>query len=141
MPGAEERLGVFNQLVRFVVIGAACAVVDSGTYAILLGFGWTLWLAKAVSFVLGTTASYVVNRRFTFRGAATGNTTAKAGGFALVYTVTFFMNVGTNQVVNIALHDAGAAPQVQRVVGWVVAQGVATLINFAMLKWVVFKER
>ena len=137
-----KRLGVFHQLFRFVVIGGGCAVIDAGTYSLLLALGLPNWASKAVSFVLGTSASYAINRKFTFRGASTGNTTAKALGFGLVYAVTFFVNVGTNQLLYLTLPHFAVAhgEQVRYAICWTVAQGLATLINFVMLKWVVFRE-
>ncbi|QUG99560.1 GtrA family protein [Saccharopolyspora erythraea] len=134
-----KRLGVFNQLFRFVVIGGGCAIIDSGTYALMLGLlGWPVWLSRAISFILGTSASYVINRQFTFRGASTGNTTAKAGGFALVYIVTFFVNWGTNQLLVMLTGAEGNGWLLT--LCWVIGQGLGTLINFVMLKWVVFRD-
>ncbi|GAA2820101.1 GtrA family protein [Saccharopolyspora taberi] len=144
-PAAEQAantevksLGVVGQLIRFIVIGGGCALIDYGTYmALLAGLGWPAWVSKTISFILGTTASYLINRKFTFSGAGTGNTGAKAGAFALLYTVTFFVNVGTNQLLILLLH-----PQANwQITGiWVVAQGLGTLINFVMLKLVVFRD-
>ncbi|CAL99548.1 putative flippase GtrA [Saccharopolyspora erythraea NRRL 2338] len=144
-PAAEQaanpevkRLGVFNQLIRFVVVGGGCAIIDYGTYmALLAGLGWPAWVSKTISFILGTTASYLINRKFTFSGAGTGNAGAKAGAFAVLYTVTFFVNVGTNQLL-IWLTSPYANWQFTLI--WVVAQGLGTLINFVMLKWVVFRD-
>ncbi|MBB5154141.1 putative flippase GtrA [Saccharopolyspora phatthalungensis] len=140
-PAAEtetKRLGVFNQLFRFIIIGGGCAIIDAGVYAILLSLGLPNWTSKAVSFILGTTASYLINRKFTFSGASTGNAKAKAVAFAAVYGVTFFVNVGTNQLLYVTLPDFNE--QFRYAVCWVVAQGLGTLINFVMLKWVVFRD-
>jgi putative flippase GtrA len=135
-----KQLGLFHQLARFVVIGGGCALIDFSVYTLLVAVGWPYWLSKSISFILGTTASYLINRRFTFTGASTGNTKAKAGGFALVYTVTFFVNVGTNQFMIALTPDVIVSHVIKITVCWIVAQGVATLINFAMLKWVVFRD-
>lgn len=133
-----KRLGLVSQLFRFVAIGGACAVIDFGTYSVLLGLlGWPVWLSKSISFILGTTASYLVNRKFTFTGASTGNTGAKAGAFAVLYTVTFFVNIGTNQVLVVLFH---AHLPWQYTLFWVIAQGLGTLINFVMLKWLIFRD-
>ena len=133
-----KRLGVFHQLFRFVVIGGGCAVIDAGTYSLMLALGWPIWLSRAISFILGTSTSYLLNRKLTFHGANTGNTTAKAGAFALVYIVTFFVNWGTNQLLTTLTHAQGNSLLLG--ICWVVGQGLGTLINFVMLKWVVFRE-
>ena len=133
-----KKLGLFQQLFRFVAIGGFCAVIDFGTYSLLLGvLGWPVWLSKSISFILGTTASYLINRKFTFSGANSGNSKAKAGAFAIVYTTTFFVNMGSNQLL-VMLFDAQEAWQFT--LFWVIAQGLGTVINFVMLKWVVFRD-
>lgn len=136
-----KRLSVTSQLVRFVLIGGLCALIDSGTYATLLSLGTPNYVSKAISFILGTTASYFANKKFTFT-ASTGNAKAQAGGFALVYIVTFFVNVGTNQLLYALLpaFDMAHGTQIRYAVCWIVAQGLGTAINFVMLKWVVFKD-
>lgn len=133
-----KKLGLFQQLFRFVAIGGFCALIDFGTYSLLLGLaGWPVWLSKSISFILGTTASYLINRKFTFSGASSGNSKAKAGAFVIVYTTTFFVNMGSNQLL-VLLFDAQEAWQFT--LFWVIAQGLGTLINFVMLKWVVFRD-
>ncbi len=127
--------GLLTQVLRFVLIGGFCALVDSGIYWLLLQAGLWVHLAKAFSFIAGTTTAFFLNRRFTFTGAQKGGA-GQLGGFVLLYTVTFFVNVGTNAL---ALH---LLPDLRwRVaLAWVLAQGTATTINFIMLKWVVFRE-
>lgn len=126
---------LLTQVLRFVLIGGFCALVDFGIYWLLLQAGTWVHLAKAVSFVAGTTTAYFLNRRFTFTAAQKGGA-GQLGGFMLLYTVTFFVNVGTNAL---ALH---LLPDLRwRVaLAWIVAQGTATTLNFIMLKWVVFRE-
>ncbi|WP_307849472.1 GtrA family protein [Qaidamihabitans albus] len=127
--------GLLTQVMRFVLIGGFCALVDSGIYWALLQAGTWVHLAKALSFIAGTTTAYFLNRRFTFTGARNGGA-GQVGGFMLLYTVTFFVNVGTNAL---ALH---LLPDLtwRIALAWVIAQGTATTINFVMLKWVVFRE-
>ena len=125
-----RRISLTNQLARFILVGALCAVIDFGCYWALLQLGLWVHLAKAISFIAGTTSAYLLNRRFTFnaRGGA-----GQAGGFALLYTITFFVNVGTNALM---LHFG-----LPIALAWVIAQGVATVINFVMLRTVVFKTK
>ncbi|MEV0698461.1 GtrA family protein [Saccharopolyspora sp. NPDC050389] len=134
----QKRLSVFSQLLRFIVIGGGCAIIDFGTYSLLLGVaGWPVWLSKSISFILGTTASYLINRKFTFQGANTGNTKAKMGAFAALYATTFFVNMGSNQVLVMVFN---AQEPWQFTLFWVIAQGLGTLINFIMLKVLIFRD-
>jgi putative flippase GtrA len=91
-------------------------------------------LAKAVSFIAGTTTAYFLNRKYTFAAGHTGGA-GQLGGFALLYTVTFFVNVGTNALLLTLLPASGW----EIALAWVIAQGTATTINFVMLRTVVFR--
>jgi putative flippase GtrA len=129
---APAELGLGAQLVRFVAIGVVSALVDFGIYHGLLALGVWATAAKAVSFICGTTTAYLLNRRFTFASAGGGG---RLAGFMLLYGTTFALNVGTN-----ALMLAVLPAMPWRVsVAWVIAQGVATTVNFVMLRTVVFR--
>jgi len=131
---SPARLGLVAQLSRFVAIGALSAVVDFGIYHALLALGLFPSGSKAISFICGTTTAYLLNRRFTFQSAGGKG---KVAAFALLYATTFAINVGTN-----ALMLAVLPPMPLRYsVAWVIAQGLATVINFVMLRTVVFRER
>lgn len=130
------RIGLASQLARFVLIGGFCAMVDFGVYQALLALDLWVHLAKALSFVAGTTTAYFLNRRYTFAAGRTDGA-GQLGGFTLLYTVTFFVNVGTNALL-LTLLPAG---RWEIPLAWVVAQGTATVINFVMLRTVVFRVR
>jgi putative flippase GtrA len=128
------KIGLVGQLVRFVLIGGFCALVDFGVYQSLLALDLWVHLAKAVSFIAGTTTAYFLNRRYTFAAGHTGGA-GQLGGFALLYTVTFFVNVGTNALLLSLLPTSGW----EIPLAWVIAQGTATTINFVLLRTVVFR--
>ena len=103
-----------------------------GIYDLLLHFGLWADVAKAISFICGTITAYLLNRRWTFdsKGGA-----APAIRFAMLYTTTFFVNVGVNAAgLAIFSADSWRVP-----VAWVIAQAVATVINFVLLRTVVFR--
>lgn len=130
---ASPRL--VTQLLRFVLIGGFCALVDFGVYQGLLAVDLWVHAAKAISFVAGTTTAFFLNRRFTFNAGRGG--AGQVGGFALLYTVTFFVNVGVNALMLHLLPEFSW----RITVAWVIAQGLATVINFVMLRTVVFRVR
>ncbi|QYN39939.1 GtrA family protein [Pseudonocardia sp. DSM 110487] len=119
---------------RFVAVGALSALVDFGGYHALLALGTWVHLAKAISFILGTTTAYLLNRRFTFTATAGGS--ARFAGFVLLYGTTFAINIGMNALMLAVL------PQMpfRTSLAWVIAQGCATAINFVMLRTVVFRR-
>ena len=120
---SPPRLGLVAQLTRFVAIGALSALVDFGVYHLLLSLG----------FICGTTTAYLLNRRFTFHSAG-GR--ARVAGFVLLYVTTFAINVGTNALMLAVL----PAMPLRVSAAWVIAQGLATVINFVMLRTVVFRQ-
>jgi putative flippase GtrA len=132
-PEAPARLGLVAQLGRFVAIGAFSALVDFGAYHLLLAAGTWVHAAKAVSFILGTTTAYLLNRRFTF-GASRGGR-ARFAGFVLLYGTTFAINIGMNALMLAVLPESAFRISL----AWVIAQGTATAINFVMLRTVVFR--
>jgi putative flippase GtrA len=123
--------GLLVQLIRFALIGGCCALLDFGTYQALraLGMSASPWVdvARAISFIIGTTTAYFLNRKFTFAGGRrTG--AAQVGSFVALYTVTFFVAVSVNGLMLTLLSESTW----KSTLGWV--------INFVMLKWVVFRE-
>ena len=125
--------GTTRQATAFVLVGGLCAVIDYGGYSALLALGVGVHVAKAASFTLGTTAAFFLNRRFTFGVSAVG--ARQVAGYALLYLTTFIANVLVNAL---ALHLLPPF-RVEYAVAWLVAQGVATAVNFAVLRGVVFR--
>jgi putative flippase GtrA len=128
-----ETPGLRGQLGRFVAVGLVSAVVDFGVYHLLLLAGLWPAPAKGISFVLGTTTAYLLNRRFTFTASAGGK--GRFAGFVALYGTTFALNVGVNAL---ALALLPAMP-LRTSAAWVLAQGTATAVNFVMLRTVVFR--
>lgn len=121
-----------TQLVRFVLTGGLSAVVDYGLYVALLAAGVPVNVAKSISFVAGTTTAYLINRRWTFRAEP-----SRARFVAVVglYAVTFAVQVGINGVLHTSFPDTWWRVPA----AFVIAQGTATLINFAVQRAVIFR--
>jgi putative flippase GtrA len=131
----QARSRLFAQLTRFVLVGCLAAVVDYGIYQSLLHLNLHASVAKAISFICGTTAAYLLNKRFTFNATAGGGA-SRFTGFLLLYGTTFFVNVGVNAV---ALKLIPQMPW-QTTICWLIAQATATCINFVVLRLVVFRR-
>jgi putative flippase GtrA len=136
---AKAVHGLIGQLLRFALIGGFCALLDYGTYTgeRALGMEASPWvnIARAISFIVGTTTAYFLNRKFTF-SAGRKQGKGQVGSFVSLYTVTFFVAVGVNALMLAVLPQWTFQPTL----AWVISQGTATAINFVMLKWVVFRE-
>ncbi|BCN46919.1 GtrA family protein [Rhodococcus hoagii] len=131
---ADESLDLKTQIVRFVLTGGLSAVVDFGLYLLLLAVGLPLNLAKAISFIAGTTTAYLINRRWTFKAEPSR---ARFVAVVVLYALTFAVQVGLNGLMAHVFPD-----EWWRIpLAFVIAQGTATVINFVVQRAVIFKIR
>ena len=94
--------------------------------------------AKSLSFVAGTTTAYLINRRWTFRAEPSKR---RFLAVVVLYAVTFALQVGLFSVLFTALTAQGLSRLTVQVVGFVIAQGVATTVNFIVQRAVIFRLR
>ncbi len=132
-----SRLGLRTQLVRFVMSGGLAAVVDFGLLVVLMNLaGLDHTPAKALSFVAGTTTAYLINRRWTFKAEPSKR---RFAAVVLLYGVTFILQVGLFAVGFPWLLGLSGSQTVAQVVGFVIAQGVATTVNFIVQRGLIFR--
>jgi putative flippase GtrA len=133
----SQRLALRTQLTRFVISGGLSAVVDFGLLVVLMNLaGLDHTPAKALSFVAGTTTAYLINRRWTFR--ADGSKRRFAAVMAL-YGLTFALQVGLFAVLYPWVLGLSGSQTAAQVVGFVIAQGVATTVNFIVQRGLIFR--
>ncbi|MCA1676776.1 MAG: GtrA family protein [Actinobacteria bacterium] len=130
LPATRVR-GVGAQVMLFVVVGCVAAVVDYLGYRSLLWSGLGVSPAKGMSFVLASVAAYCLNRRWTFRSAGGAR---QASAFAVLYALTFVINVGMNATLLALLPAAGWRLSA----AWAVAGIAGSVVNFVALRTVVF---
>ncbi|SDT21457.1 Putative flippase GtrA (transmembrane translocase of bactoprenol-linked glucose) [Friedmanniella luteola] len=129
-------LGLRTQLVRFVLTGGLSAVVDFGLLVALMALGLGHTAAKALSFVAGTTTAYLINRRWTFRAEPSRR---RFLAVVVLYALTFALQVGLFSVLFDRLTAAGLSRLAVQVAAFVVAQGVATTVNFVVQRTLIFR--
>lgn len=121
-----------TQAVRFLLVGAGTAVADFGTYRLLLLLDVPVTPAKAAGFIVGTTLSYLLNRAWTF-----GASEHAVRRFVAVYAVTLVANLAVNAGALALLGDVTGAITL----AWLVAQAVASALNFLGMRHLVFARR
>lgn len=132
---ASTDVPLMTQIIRFVITGAGSGVIDFGLTALLQYLaGLPPGLAKAIGFICGTTTAYYFNRRWTFRAEPS---MARFIAVAVLYGITFFVNVG----VYVWLSHLWPKELIYSLVAYVIAQGLATIINFVVQRAVIFKIR
>jgi putative flippase GtrA len=134
----ESALSLRDQLVRLVLTGGLSAIVDFGLLVTLMAIGLSHTPAKALSFLAGTTTAYLINRRWTFRASPS---TRRFLAVVALYAITFALQVGLFSLLYVWLTDQGLRRVVVQVIAFVIAQGVATTVNFAVQRSVIFKLR
>jgi putative flippase GtrA len=128
-------LGLPVQATRFVIVGSCSASVDFALYVLLYHVvGVQVDLAKAITWFAGTTNAYLFNRRWTFQARPN---TARYVSVMSLYSLTFAVQVGVNHLcLELLDYRNWALP-----VAYVIAQGTATMINFSVQRWVIFRLR
>ena len=118
-----------QQLIPFLVIGVGCAVIDFGiTHSLIEFMGVQRDLAKAVGWVFGTLAAYVLNSKFSFDAKINAK---KASAVFVLYAVTFAVQMVLWRITDSPLTN---------LVSFVIAQGVATVTNFELQRHLIFRE-
>ncbi len=131
-----------QQIIRFIAVGLIATVVDASIYAGLLS---TVLpdrndVAKACSFLVGTTVSYLLNKRWTFE--ATERDPKQTANFIALYGFTWILNVAANRTTLAALldYELVTAVSLATSISFVVATAASTVVNFFGQKYWVFKS-
>ena len=127
-----------TQLTRFVLVGIFTAILDYSVTMLLTYFGLHRSAAKAIGWVFGTVAAYLVNARWTFGAKISGKT---AISVALLYASTFAVQNVLYWLLNSPLQALGFDGLVKDTIAFVIAQGVATVTNFVIQRVFVFKTK
>ena len=132
-----QRPALGAQLFRFVLTGGLSAIVDFGLLVVGMNvFGFDHNIAKALSFIAGTTTAYLINRRWTFVAEPSKR---RFAAVVALYGLTFALQVGLFAVLFPWALATWGSQTVAQVVGFVIAQGVATTVNFIVQRSLIFR--
>ncbi len=137
-PQTAHRGDLFTQAYRFIISGLISAIPDIALTEILqLFFGYNVYVARTIGFIVGTTVAYVINRRWTFGAEKSWK---NAGQVAILYSITYFVNIGLQALCQHIGLNLGLSAGVAIAVAYVIAQGTATVINFFVQRLFIFKR-
>jgi putative flippase GtrA len=125
-----------TEFLRFGVVGTAGFFVDSAVLMAAIALGAGPWLGRVASYLAAATATYLLNRAWTFRGAGRDAPVRQWALFLVINLVGFACNYGTYAVL------IASSPLVARypVLG-VAAGSLAGLIwNFMLVRRYVFRQ-
>lgn len=128
------------QSTKFAITGVISAIVDvSITWIMQLGLGiLDKNGARAAGFIVGTTVAYLLNRRWTFHAQASKR---RFAAVALTYGVTFAVNMLMyNRLFDFFDDRWGWDSNISLVLAFI-AQGTATVANFLVQRWIIFRKK
>jgi putative flippase GtrA len=118
---------MFKQFLRFGLVGLAATMSDFLLYYILSGCGFPLHPAKGVSYGTGVLIGFLGNTRWTFR--STRRIGSAIVGYIALYAGTLCVNVTLNGVMLYLLCCLNSH-ELAKVLAFVLATGISTLLNF-----------
>ena len=97
---AEQRLGpararLLGEFIRFGMVGTLGFLVDAGVLLAMLRLGLGPWVGRIISYICAATATYTLNRLWTFRAAEQNASWRQWGLFLLLNLSGFAFNYGT----------------------------------------------
>ena len=116
-------------LYKFVVSDGVATCIDFVFYFLLRQFIWSA-VAKTISFLVANVWSYVVNKHWVFSSEIDTDTRTLVS-YVVVQILNLITNVGVNSLM---LNLTGYA-----FLSFVVATLCATIINYSLQKFIVFK--
>lgn len=144
MPTRAERLSQSNSLhaqgAKFAITGAISAVIDvSITWLFQIGldlFGDVT--SRTLGFAAGTLVAYLLNRRWTFNANASKRRfVAVIATYAMTYAINILLYRWAFPFFD---HNLEWPSSWALAVAFVIAQGTATIINFLVQRWVIFRS-
>jgi len=124
-----------SRFLRFGLVGVVGFVVDTGLLYLGLAAGLGLWLGRVVSYLGAVTATWLLNRRFTFRGHIPGHTFHEWGRFAVSQLGGAITNLGIYGV----LIEASVLARSHPVVGVAAGSLSGLVINYSLARIFVFR--
>ena len=139
-----ERLAKSNSLrgqsTKFAITGGISAVIDVGLtwiFQIALALLGNIE-ARSVGFFFGTLTAYLLNRRWTFRAQPSKRRFAMV---ALTYALTYAVNIVIYRwAFPFFDHSLDWRSTYALVAAFILAQGTATVINFFVQRWLIFRN-
>lgn len=123
-----------GQFLRFGVVGTLGFLVDAGVLTLMLALGAGPHGGRIVSYLAAASATYALNRAWTFRESARVPVARQWGRFVLLNLVGFAANFGTYAALLATVPLVAAHP----VLGVAAGSLAGMFLNFALSRRYVF---
>lgn len=119
-----------REILKFGVGGGTAVIVDFLFYYILMNIGIERLISKTISFILGATVGFIINKLWTFESKQYNN--VEIIKYIMLYLFSSTINGLINQcILEISLNE---------LIAFFCATAVSTIINFIGQKFFVFKK-
>jgi dolichol-phosphate mannosyltransferase len=129
------RYGTSSEVMQFIVVGASGVLVNLGVVTALLRAAVTAPAGIAGGIAASICTNFYLNRRFTFSHSRSGHMPTQFLGYLVA--VSFGSLVNYTVALCLLARIPGLIPQLASLGGI----GVATVVNFVALKYIVFKRK
>jgi putative flippase GtrA len=123
-------------LLRFIVVGAVGFGIDAGVMTLVLRMGYDVVVARVVSFSMAVSATYFLNRAWTFSASKRPFTRAQYALYVTTQLVGALINLGTFFLAVSIVPALRESPVVALAIG----AAVAMLFNFIVSRNFVFRS-
>jgi putative flippase GtrA len=120
-----------KQLVKFILIGVIGTLCDWCVYVSALEYLGVI-SSKALAFIVGSMIAFAFNKSWTFKDK--NQKKKQIPKFFILYLGTLSLNTGVNAWVLSTF-------EVEKIVAFVLATGLHTVVNFLGQKFWVFKQK
>ena len=134
MLGARHA-ALAQEFLRFGVVGTIGFLVDSGVLYGAIALGAGLYLGRAISYLAAASATWALNRAWTFRGRGSGPVHQQWALFVAVNLVGFVLNYGTYALLVATVPVVAAHP----ILGVAAGSIAGMFANFFLSRAVVFR--
>jgi len=125
-----------NEIFRFLIVGLTIVFVDLIFYSLLIFYDFDTFLAKGLSFLVGTIFAYFANQKITFKATLNSNS-SRYLFFSILYLSTLFINVSINE----SVLDITDRQIYSYALAFICATFVSSSINFVGMKFFVFNKK
>jgi len=129
------RYGTSSEVMQFIVVGASGVLVNLGVETALLRAGAMAPAGIAGGIAASICTNFYLNRRFTFSHSRSGHMPTQF--LSYLVSVSFGSLVNYTIALILLARIPGLVPQLASLGGI----GVATVVNFVALKYIVFKRK
>ncbi|PLT30574.1 GtrA family protein [Peribacillus deserti] len=133
---------VNSPFLRFLIVGVLNTVIGLSSIFILMNvFGIGYWYSTLIGNVIGASASFFLNRAFTFKSSVSYGKSAFK--FAGVIAISYFLSYSASGVVaeNLRSMMGSPRPDVVQNAAVLIGSFLYTILNYTGQKYLVFYRR